>query len=51
MMRCSSERRPIDLRRKVRPLGKLTRKPSPTTSPPVSELESPKEKITGVWWH
>ena len=48
MMRRPSERRPVDLRKKVRPLGKLTGKPSPATSPPVSELESPKENITGV---
>ena len=51
MMRRPSERRPVDLRKKVQPLGKLTGKLSPPTSPPVSELESPKEKITGAWWH
>ena len=51
MMRRPSERRPVDLRKKVRPLGKLIRKPSPSMSPLVSKLESPKEKIIGVWWH
>lgn len=42
-----SERRPVDLRKKVRPLGRQTGKPSPATSPPVSELESPKLKRIG----
>ena len=51
MMRRPSDRRPVDLRKKVRPLGKLTGNPSPAASPPVSELESPKEKIMGVWRH
>ncbi|CAK9174817.1 unnamed protein product [Ilex paraguariensis] len=46
-----SESRPVDLPKKVRPLGRLTGKPSPATSPPVSELESPKLNITGDFVH
>jgi hypothetical protein len=46
-----SESLPVDLRKKVRPLGQSTGKPSPATSPPVSELESPKLKITGGLLH
>lgn len=47
MRRRPSERRPVDLRKKARPLGNLIGKPSPATSPPVSELESPKLKMRG----
>ena len=47
MRRRPSERRPVDLRKKVRPLGERTGNPSPATKPPVSELESPKLKMTG----
>lgn len=32
-------------------MGELTGKPSPATSPPVSELESPKLKMTGGFLH
>lgn len=47
MTRRPSDKRPVDLRKKVRPLGRLIVKPSPEASPPVSELESPKTKSTG----
>lgn len=46
-----SDKRPVDLPKKVRPLGRSTGKPSPAKSPPVSELESPKLKITGGFLH
>jgi len=47
MTRRPSDKRPVDLRKKVRPLGRLIGKPSPEASPPVSELESPKTNTTG----
>uniref|UniRef100_A0A7C8ZGM1 Uncharacterized protein n=1 Tax=Opuntia streptacantha TaxID=393608 RepID=A0A7C8ZGM1_OPUST len=47
MTRRPSERRPVDLPKKERPLGGLTGNPSPAASPPVSAFESPKLKITG----
>jgi hypothetical protein len=46
-----SDNLPVDLWKNVRPLGRLTGKPSPATSPPVSELESPKLKIIGGFLH
>lgn len=49
MRRRPSERRPVDLRKKARPLGNLTGIPSPATIPPVSELESPKLNMTGIF--
>lgn len=50
-IRRPSERRPVDLRKKDRPFGKLIWNPSPETSPPVSELESPKLKMIGGFLH
>uniref|UniRef100_A0A2P2NW22 Uncharacterized protein n=1 Tax=Rhizophora mucronata TaxID=61149 RepID=A0A2P2NW22_RHIMU len=47
MRRRPSDNLPVDLRKKERPLGRLTENPRPATSPPVSELESPKLKMTG----
>lgn len=41
MTRRPSDKRPVDLWKKERPLGGLMGKPSPEASPPVSELESP----------
>lgn len=38
---------PVDRPKNKRPFGGLTGKPRPAASPPVSELESPKLKMTG----
>lgn len=46
-----SESRPADVPKKARPLGGFTGNPSPATRPPVSELESPKLKMTGTVLH
>ena len=51
MTRRPSDKRPVDLRKKVRPLGRLIGKPRPEARPPVSELESPNTKITGGLLH
>lgn len=46
-----SDNRPVDLWKKVRPLGRFTGKPSPDTSPPVSEFESPNTNRTAALSH
>ena len=46
-----SDKRPVDLWKKERPFGRLMGKPSAAASPPVSELESPKLKIMGLFLH
>jgi len=46
-----SDKRPVDLWKKVRPFGRLTGKPSPETSPPVSEFESPNTNRTAGLLH
>lgn len=51
MIRRPSDNLPVDLRKKDRPFGKLIGKPSPETSPPVSEFESPKLKMIGGFLH
>lgn len=47
MTKRPSQNRPAGFRKKVCPLGGPTGNATPATSPPVSELESPKLKNAG----
>lgn len=51
MINRPSHNRPVGLWKNVRPFGGPITNPSPAESPPVSELESPKIKMTGVSAH